>query len=259
LIYVMSDIHGNMARFDSILKQINLQPTDELYILGDVIDRYPDGIKILRRVMAMPNAHMLLGNHEYMMMNAIAPKEIFTDGLWSPYPSGRNLSIWYRNGGRVTHEYLKHIRKTARQEIFAFIYNLPLEFDLKVNGRAFKLVHGSPLDQFDNWCLEEHRDERHFAVWNRPYKYDPDPEGYTLIFGHTPTYQFQGDGLLNIWHSKTGGRIDIDCGSGFPKPEPWDPDACFGRLACLRLDDMKEFYSDDGGFADAQQAKDSEN
>ena len=32
--YVMSDIHGNKRNFDSILKQINLQPDDELYVLG---------------------------------------------------------------------------------------------------------------------------------------------------------------------------------------------------------------------------------
>ena len=47
MIYVMSDIHGNMSNFKSVLKQIDLQPEDTLYILGDVVDRYPDGIRIL--------------------------------------------------------------------------------------------------------------------------------------------------------------------------------------------------------------------
>ena len=56
MIYVMSDIHGQKRRFDSVLKQINLQPEDTIYILGDVIDRNPDGIRILRQIMAMPNA-----------------------------------------------------------------------------------------------------------------------------------------------------------------------------------------------------------
>ena len=71
MIYVMSDIHGQKRRFDSVMKQINLQPEDTLYVLGDVIDRNPDGIKILRQIMAMSNAKMLLGNHELMMMNAL--------------------------------------------------------------------------------------------------------------------------------------------------------------------------------------------
>ena len=47
MIYVMSDIHGQKRRFDSVMKQINLQPEDTLYVLGDVIDRNPDGIKLL--------------------------------------------------------------------------------------------------------------------------------------------------------------------------------------------------------------------
>ena len=54
MIYVLSDVHGNERRFNSILKQINLQNEDTLYILGDVIDRYPGGIRILRRIMTMP-------------------------------------------------------------------------------------------------------------------------------------------------------------------------------------------------------------
>ena len=61
--YVLSDIHGNLRRFESIMKQIDLQSDDTMYVLGDVVDRYPDGIKILRRIMKMPNAKMLMGNH----------------------------------------------------------------------------------------------------------------------------------------------------------------------------------------------------
>lgn len=71
MIYVISDIHGNYRRFRSVLKQIKLKPTDALYILGDVIDRHPDGIKILRWIMTQSNVKMLLGIHEYMMLRAL--------------------------------------------------------------------------------------------------------------------------------------------------------------------------------------------
>ena len=50
MIYVLSDIHGNLRRFESIMNQINFQPDDTLYILGDIVDRNPDGIKILRKI-----------------------------------------------------------------------------------------------------------------------------------------------------------------------------------------------------------------
>ena len=47
----MSDIHGNLDRFEKVLKQIDLQDDDKVYILGDVIDRNPYGIEILLRIM----------------------------------------------------------------------------------------------------------------------------------------------------------------------------------------------------------------
>lgn len=61
MIYVSSDIHSHEGRFDSVLRQIVLQPDNTLYILSDVIDRHPDGIRILRRVMRQPNIKMMGG------------------------------------------------------------------------------------------------------------------------------------------------------------------------------------------------------
>ena len=145
MIYVMSDIHGQKRRFDSVMKQINLQPDDTLYILGDVIDRNPDGIKILRQIMAMPNAKMLLGNHELMMMNALyypPPEDEECPDLYY----GPKLSLWYRNGGQITHNYLKHIKKTIRQEIFEYLEKLPLNIELTKNNRQFILTHAAPVD-----------------------------------------------------------------------------------------------------------------
>ena len=79
-----------------------------------------------------------------------------------------------------------------------------------------------------------------FAVWERLPIDAPVPEGYTLIFGHTPTIHYHSDNPLTVWY---GNRlIGIDCGSGFPINENAYLEK--GRLACLRLDDMKEFYSD---------------
>ena len=45
--YVMSDIHGDLDRFRSVMDQIHLKADDHLYVLGDVIDGYPYGLDIL--------------------------------------------------------------------------------------------------------------------------------------------------------------------------------------------------------------------
>ena len=236
MIYVMSDIHGNYRRFRSVLKQIKLQPTDTLYILGDVIDRHPDGIKILRWIMARQNVKMLLGNHEYMMLRA----------LGHPYDEGDDLyeddvRLWYRNGGKVTHSSIKHQRITTREEIFAYLKSLPLNYDLTVNGIHYILAHGAPLVEYENF-RRFYANRTHFAVWKRWRFFEEQNGSYTLIFGHTPTIDYQYDSPMKIWYGNN--RIGIDCGSGFSE-EPGDSYSEFGRLACLRLNDMAEFYSEE--------------
>lgn len=115
MLYVISDIHGNLRRFKSILSQINLQPDDTLYILGDVIDRHSDGIRIHRLIMASPNMKMLLGNHEYMMLRALGVP--YDESDWgASYDPSDCLYVWYRNGGGVTHRHIMHIRKQLRSE-----------------------------------------------------------------------------------------------------------------------------------------------
>lgn len=103
MIYVMSDIHGNMSRYESVMGKINLQPKDTLYVLGDVIDRYPDGISILQQLMRMPNVQMLLGNHEYMMLNALDTRTGMNPGFEAILQLD-SRGLWYKNGGKVTHD-----------------------------------------------------------------------------------------------------------------------------------------------------------
>lgn len=149
MVYVLSDIHGQGRRFESILKKINLQSEDTLFILGDVIDRNPDGIRILRRIMEMPNVKMLLGNHERMMLET----------LYYPVPDGvtwpedyldRVKYRWYRNGGGVTHAYLKRIKKTVRQEVFEYLAKLPVNYEITVNGQDYILAHAAPTFLYPN-------------------------------------------------------------------------------------------------------------
>ena len=144
--YVLSDIHGNLQRFESIMTQINLQTNDTLCVLGDVIDRYAGGIKILRQIMKMPNAKMLIGNHEYMMLNAIGHCKDAAEEKENT--NRREKRLWYRNGGMITHEQLKHYRKDIRAEIFDFIRQLPTNLEVEVNGVKYKLVHASPEENY---------------------------------------------------------------------------------------------------------------
>ena len=69
--YVMSDIHGQYDMFIELLRKINLKDEDTLYVLGDVLDRGPHPIKVLLKLMEMPNAICLVGNHECMAVECL--------------------------------------------------------------------------------------------------------------------------------------------------------------------------------------------
>ena len=230
--YVTSDIHGNLRRFQSILSQISLTPEDTLFVLGDVIDRHPQGVEILRYIMHQPNIKMLLGNHEQLMIDTIAEYP-------QPHFSNVPRQLWYINHGQMTEKAYSALSDEEKKAIFNFLIGLPLSFDIEVNGIKFKLVHGAPPEWFESGC--GYFEEIDFSVWSRIEK-TTKVDGYTLIFGHTPTDYYQDADPLKIWYGKN--KIGIDCGSGWPEHDI-DFDRPLGRLACLRLDDMKEYYSEE--------------
>ena len=63
--YCISDIHGYYGLFCRLLEKIKFGGGDRLYVLGDIIDKGPDGIRLAKLLFSMPNAHCIAGNHEY--------------------------------------------------------------------------------------------------------------------------------------------------------------------------------------------------
>lgn len=64
--YAVSDIHGRSDKYESMLELINFSDEDKLFVIGDVIDRGLERIKIIRDIMSRPNVHMFIENHEFM-------------------------------------------------------------------------------------------------------------------------------------------------------------------------------------------------
>lgn len=223
--YVLSDIHGEADRFHGILEKIHFSDSDTLYIIGDVIDRGPYGIALLREIMDSPNMVMLLGNHEYMMLQYFNPNATEVD-----------IRRWNRNGNGPTLRAYARLKGNVRQEILDFLRMRPTHLEVAVNGQRFYLVHGFPGGNV------------HDEVWGRPDAHDPNPIPDTqLIIGHTPVlilgrteedqdaYCMELERMgehLRIYHAP--GFLDIDCGSGHNLP--------IKALACIRLEDMEEFY-----------------
>ena len=123
--YVMSDIHGRFDKYASMLEVIQFSKEDELYILGDVIDRGKDGIAILMDIMNRSNVHMLLGNHEFMAVQTIFSKD------------KKEMLNWMWNGGRNTYDDLMQLPQEEVERIILYLLNLPSFIELEVRNQKF--------------------------------------------------------------------------------------------------------------------------
>ena len=160
--YVMSDIHGRIRPYHRMLKKIGFCEDDTLYILGDVIDRNPSGIPILKEIMDTPNIRLLLGNHEYMMRDFLDTDQQDDLDAWV-----RKMDRWCnRNGGWVTYHAFLRESQRAQDRILAFLHRLPVNIEISVGGRRILLVHASPTFLYSE-SRPGMKDETEFAVWNR--------------------------------------------------------------------------------------------
>ena len=136
MIYVMSDIHGQAGAFYKMLKKICFSDNDQMYVLGDVIDRGPDGIEIIKYVMSKPNITLLIGNHEHMMLDALRT------GLSHDY------DLWFYNGGMMTLDSFNELGSAEKDKMLEYLKNCPVVIpDVKVNNRKFYLTHAGWLNR----------------------------------------------------------------------------------------------------------------
>ena len=231
--YVMSDIHGQYDMFMELLDKIKLKDTDTLYILGDVLDRGPHPIKTLQKLMEMPNAICLVGNHELMALECLEflMKEI-TDASIDEFDEKimDNLLTWRFNGSQTTIDEFWQLDSGAKQDVIDFIKEFQIYEEVSVSGKDYLLVHAglgnySPEKDIEDYSLHE-------FVWMRAdydVKYFSDTY---VVTGHTPTQNIKGNPRPGYIYQKNN-HIAIDCGATFPG----------GRLAAICLDTGEEYYS----------------
>ena len=256
--YVIGDVHGNSKRFRNMLYKIG-DDCDELYLLGDVIDRGDHGIDILRWAMKNPDVHMLLGNHEYMMLDALGfpyadenslislgqkrlfekGKENEADHLADESSRERDyaLDLWYYNGGEVTHNNFRKLSYGEQTEMIHYLLTLPTNREIVLSdGRKIQLCHANIPEVYRT--VRSRDSETFFCVWDREnqnklHEFDD----RTIIYGHTPTMLLpEGSKFNPAQVINRGSAIDLDCGAAYKFP------MC--RLAAVRLEDMKIIYSD---------------
>lgn len=233
MIYVMSDIHGEYEKYLQMLEKIAFSEVDTLYVLGDVIDRGPEPIKVLQDMSSRDNVFLLRGNHEAMASYVLHQLnvEITEENAETHIDAALMQAImdWQRNGGDVTMKQFRSLSPEYKADLLDYIDETPWYDVVDVSNRTFILVH-SGLGNFEHG---KRLSQYSFAeiAWMRPdyeKQYFQDSSIY-IVSGHTPTIAVSGK--PEIYHSHH--NVLIDCGVTFG-----------GKLACLCLDTMNEFYVD---------------
>jgi len=257
--YVFSDVHGHHRTLERLLELVSPAAEDDIWILGDMVDRGPDPVSVMRTCRSLNRVHILLGNHEQMMLDSVLnPGDNFAEFAWR------------LNGGETTSRGLEALDVEERTDLIDWVQNLPLSAHVRVGDRDYLLVHAGlrPLGftshsrwndvTYDYLLSHQEREDLLWIredFWGRPTGFlNEKGAGPIVIAGHTPvpyveeyadTYDRRArdvDEQCQVMHlgatDATGGVADrwaIDCGAAGP--------AGWGRIAMVRLDDGEEYYA----------------
>lgn len=208
--FAIGDIHGCKTTFKKLLKKIELQPSDSLYILGDMIDRGRSSAGVLDIIIKLKeeayNIFPIRGNHEQML-----------------------IDILNTNPEKI-HSYLRYFKSEdllgfkgdVKKKYFNLVSSLPYYIELP----DFILVHAS-LDLNDENFLQE----IDFILYSKYHRGNTVYlKNKKLVHGHMVLD-------LNVIQKSIDDNskiIGIDNGCIYGKGKKG-----FGNLVCLNLDTMQ--------------------
>ena len=211
--FAIGDIHGCSRTFDKLLEKIDLTKSDELYILGDMINRGLSSDKVLDKIIELQdngyNIYTIRGNHEQLILNLVDETPEIRNKYLRYYKSKNLLN----KKEKIKKSYLKIIETT----------NLYLENDSSIFVHA--ALDLSRDDIFSN---------KDFMLYSRYQRGNiKNLNGKRLFHGHVATDIKTIRKTIEQQASIIG--IDNGCIYGTQRKG-------FGRLLCINTDSL-ELYS----------------
>lgn len=237
----ISDIHGCLNSFHYLLEQqVQLRQDDELYLLGDFIDRGPDSRGVLDHVMDLQAAgyavYCLRGNHEDMMLRAIVSPEEQSNWLYNGGMEALS-SFGAETPGEIPEKYIRFIREETllHFQVDRFIL---VHAGLNFVGSEPQSKKGARSQSF-LWKMHNPLQDQEAMMWIR-YWYDDINWSWLkdriIIHGHTPMETHEISDMLDVIEEDQ--VIDIDNGC-FAKYQ-----AGFGKLCAFDFTNMRLYFQE---------------
>ncbi len=212
--YAISDIHGCLETFKTLLQKIELSRDDELYLLGDYIDRGPYSKGVIDYIWQLQvdgfYIKCLRGNHEQMYLNSF-------DGTddWGDYHRETIASFGVKNIEETPGLYIDWMKSLA--------YYFEVDNYLLVHG-GFDFGAADPLQNKEK------------MLWARDWYALIDKDwlaGRIIVHGHTPMEQNSIKAMADNLEQVP--MLDIDNGCVYDY-------GGFSHLTAFELNEKKLFF-----------------
>lgn len=234
MVYVISNLYGCYDKWLHMLKEIKFTDSDDMYVLGDVVDYGDEPMEILLDMMERHNVYPIMGEHEYKFLSFV--KDFPIDGSMDKFAStlsSENVSEftkWIKDGGRSTFEGYMKLGSENRGAVIEYLDEFMLYDTCVVGDNRFVFVH-SGIKNFDSHKNMDDYDISDFLFDNATENINYYSDRYVVV-GHTPTFALNEGKAGKIFIKNR--FINVDCGCYYHTSG--------GRLGCLRLNDFQEFY-----------------